>query len=968
MNEMMHMEPLLNDSGEQGDRRTGIMREGVDTGSVFLNLCFGMIVLSLSAQESVAVEDSPDYLKDVRPIFRNYCAGCHNAEDLDGDFSVETFKTLMAGGESGKEIVLGNADQSRLIQVLTGKAKPKMPPKKEPQPSRKEIELLKAWINAGAPGPIGGDAAEGAILDVPDIPPVRGIHPAVTSIQYSPSGTILAVARFQTVDLIETETDAVRHSLKGHPGKVNSVDFSPNGLFLVAASGVSGLVGTAVLWKVESGELMNTYQGHSDILYDAVFSPDGQLIATAGYDRKIVLWQVESGKQVRIIKGHNGAVFDLDFSPDGRVLASAGADATIKLWNVSTGERLDTLHQPQKEQYAVAFDPDGSFLIAGGADNRIRMWEFLSRETPKINPMIHARFAHEGAIVHLKISSDGSRLISSADDRTVSIWKLPELVSIQNIEKQSDVAASLAIHPSSQSFTVARLDGSMETLEFPVVSLDAEKTRRVGGRESDWLATELEKTYGVNEIEPNNAPREAQWIETDTEISGRIQSPGDSDWFRFRTKAGQEWIFDVHAARDQSPMDSTIEIRTEFGDSIEQVQLQAVRDSWFTFRGKDSNTSDDFRLQNWQEMELNEFLYANGEVVKLWLYPRGPDSGFMVYPGSGKRFNYFGTTSITHPLGEPCYIVRPFAPGTPLPPQGLPVFKVYYENDDDPRRRWGSDSWLVFKAPEDGNYLVRISDVRHFGGEDFHYKLKMHPRRPDFNIKIEGANPTVSPGSGKEFTLRIERVDGYEGPVEVEVNNLPPGFFASSPIIIEAGQQIARGVINALPDAGQPTEQNNNITELTAIAMIGGKEIRKEVGSLGEIKLGDSPKLWVEIRPLEDSGETFRKPDNPHEIKIRPGQTIQARVLIHRKDFNNRVGFGTADSGRNLAHGVYIDNIGLNGLLIIEDQTERTFFITAADWTLPSIRLFHIKTSDAGGHASWPVRVRILPRNDLSVR
>ena len=38
---------------------------------------------------------------------------------------------------------------------------------------------------------------------------------------------------------------------------------------------------------------------------------------------------------------------------------------------------------------------------------------------------------------------------------------------------------------------------------------------------------------------------------------------------------------------------------------------------------KDSDTSDDFRLQNWGEMEINEFLYAKGEVVKLWLYPRG---------------------------------------------------------------------------------------------------------------------------------------------------------------------------------------------------------------------------------------------------------------------------------------------------------------------------------------------------------
>ena len=74
-----------------------------------------------------------------------------------------------------------------------------------------------------------------------------------------------------------------------------------------------------------------------------------------------------------------------------------------------------------------------------------------------------------------------------------------------------------------------------------------------------------------------------------------------------------------------------------------------MRDSWFTFRGKDSNTSDDFRVQNWREMELNEYLYANGEVVKLWHYPRGPDSGFKVYPGFGNRYAFFNTTALAHP-------------------------------------------------------------------------------------------------------------------------------------------------------------------------------------------------------------------------------------------------------------------------------------------------------------------------------
>ena len=99
---------------------------------------------------------------------------------------------------------------------------------------------------------------------------------------------------------------------------------------------------------------------------------------------------------------------------------------------------------------------------------------------------------------------------------------------------------------------------------------------------------------------------------------------------------GEALTLEVNAARSKSKLDSRLEILHAAGQPVEQVVLQATRDSWFTFRGKDSDTSDDFRLHNWAEMELNEYLYANGEVVKLWLYPRGPDSGFKVYPGSGK--------------------------------------------------------------------------------------------------------------------------------------------------------------------------------------------------------------------------------------------------------------------------------------------------------------------------------------------
>jgi hypothetical protein len=200
------------------------------------------------------------------------------------------------------------------------------------------------------------------------------------------------------------------------------------------------------------------------------------------------------------------------------------------------------------------------------------------------------------------------------------------------------------------------------------------------------------------------------------------------------------------------------------------VVLQATRDSWFTFRGKDSDTSEDFRLHNWEQMELNEFLYANGEVVRLWLYPRGPDSGFKVYPGEGRRHTYFFTSPLVHALGQPCYTVKALPPDAEPAPNGLPVFRLHYTNDDDPSRRLGADSFLMFTAPADGDYVARVADVRGFGdAEGYQYTLHIRAPQPDFTVKVNGRDPKVSPGSGREIVFKAERIEGFDGPIRIDI-------------------------------------------------------------------------------------------------------------------------------------------------------------------------------------------------------
>ncbi len=951
------------------------------------------VLLSCGIAAAADLEsDRPDYNRDVAPLLKKYCAGCHNDGDLEGDFSVESFASLQKGTEDGPAFLAGDAENSRMIRVLTA-GEPSMPPEDEPQLSAEQVALLTKWIEGGAKGPDGAEP-DRLMLIVPQIESHVDRRP-ITAIAQSSDGR-LAVARYGQVALfadasLDASAGALDEakpsvSLDGFPGKVNAVHFAAEGSRLVTASGVEGLGGVAALWDTGDGALIRQFKGHRDILYDAELSPDGTTLVTCGYDKRIILWDAETGEQVRTLDGHNGAVYDIAFSPDGRFLVSASADDTCKVWRVADGERLDTLGQPLKEQYTCAFSPDGKMIVAGGADNRIRVWRFISTDRPRINPLVHARFAHEGAVLRLAFTVDGTRLVSTADDRTIKLWETENYTELRLWENEPEIAAALAVGEDGRTFRVGRLDGSLG--RFPIDGVDAEQ-QAAAPLEAAHPTIVVEETSPLKfaETEPNNTPAEATAIQTPALVTGVLDEepasdsatestddetppqssttasvPPDFDLFRFTSLAGQDWVIEVDAARSQSPVDSFVEVLTSEGERIERVLLQAVRDSYFTFRGKNADQTGDFRIFNWQEMTLNEYLYANGEVVKLWMYPRGPDSGYNVYPAQGNRWGYFDTTPLAHALGEPCFIVEPHPPGSKLIPNGLPVFTHYYENDDESRRSLGTDSRLCFTAPGDGEYLIKVKDVRGHQGPDFKYSLTVRPRRPDFRISVAVADKklAVSPGSAKEFRVKADRIDGYEGPIRVDIAGLPDGFSATTPLIIEAGQIEAMGVVIADADAPAPSDEQAKASIVTATAQIGGRDVVHPAESLGEIKLGEKPQLLVTILPAAGGAEPTAAPaDGPLEFTIAPGETIMLKAVIERIDHAGVVSLGKETSGRNLPHGVYVDNIGLNGLLLLSDQNEREFFITADHWVPEQTRMFHLTASTAGGQASAPVVLHI---------
>src|SRR5580704_543522 len=107
------------------------------------------LAVLLAAAAVVVAEDAPapDYAAQVAPIFTKYCGGCHNDEEREGEFSLESYTALLKGSQRGAVLRPGDAAASRMIRQLTGLAKPSMPPKGEPRPHPEEIALLKAWID-----------------------------------------------------------------------------------------------------------------------------------------------------------------------------------------------------------------------------------------------------------------------------------------------------------------------------------------------------------------------------------------------------------------------------------------------------------------------------------------------------------------------------------------------------------------------------------------------------------------------------------------------------------------------------------------------------------------------------------------------------------------------------------------------------------------------------------------------------
>jgi hypothetical protein len=422
--------------------------------------------------------------------------------------------------------------------------------------------------------------------------------------------------------------------------------------------------------------------------------------------------------------------------------------------------------------------------------------------------------------------------------------------------------------------------------------------------------------------------------------NGRIDHPGATDTWRFTAKKGQRLIVEINARRLGSPLDSVIEILDAKGQPVPRAVLRAVAKTYVTFRDHDSAGSG-IRMETWNEFAMDDYVVIGDELLRIRDLPKNPDDDCQFWSRKGQRVGWLDTTPTHHPLGAPMYKVTIHPPGTVFPPNGFPVVTLYYRNDDG-GPGYGKDSRLFFDPPADSEYQVRVGDARGMGGQTFGYRLTVRPPRPSYEVRFNPTSPAVWKGSAVPITVTADRVDGYDGPIDVHLENLPGGLSAPG-TTIPAGEESTAFALYAEPNAALPEKLLP--LKLRAKAMIDGKEVTREA-------TGGVPKVVQPGDLVTTTGQS--------EVSVIPGQ--QTRLLVKIERHNGHKGRVPLDV-RGLPHGVRVLDIGLNGILITEQESSRTVVIYAEPWVKSTTHPFVVLArSERKGteHAAKSVLLKVL--------
>jgi hypothetical protein len=424
-----------------------------------------LLVLLAIIPGTACAAEPVTFEKDIKPIFKQHCIGCHNADRPRGGLDLSTMAAVQEGGTSGKAAVAGKPEESLLYLLPAHLDEPKMPPGKAKIPQR-HIELIRTWVAGGMVeksrvAPSMATSTAGGLVKAQPLPRATPI----TALAVSPAAPLVAVSGKKQVLLFRLPVGELLGALAFPEGEVHVLRFSRDGRVLLAGGGIGGQSGKVVgfdtgswqrafevgdeadvvlaaditpdrskvvlggpgrvvkVFSTADGKQLHAFRKPPDWVLSAAFSPEGLLVAAGDRFGGLYVWEAKSGKEFLTLRGHTKAVTGIAWRADSNAFASVSEDGTLRVWDMHTGAESVHWQAHSGGVLAVDFHPDGT-LTTGGRDKRVKVWDGTGKRIADLGPA--------GDIVLRVGFGLGAKAVVSGDwSGVVRVWPIADGPSVK---------------------------------------------------------------------------------------------------------------------------------------------------------------------------------------------------------------------------------------------------------------------------------------------------------------------------------------------------------------------------------------------------------------------------------------------------------------------------------------------------------------------------------------------------------
>ncbi|MCA9129694.1 MAG: hypothetical protein KDB22_21560 [Planctomycetales bacterium] len=473
--------------------------------------------ITVAAQSDFARAAEIDFGRDIQPILNKNCTACHNDKKHEAGLNLANFQALMLGGDSGSAIDEDDWASSLLLERIISKDDP-MPPEDNDVGAENlqtdELELLRSWLQRGAPAP----SASTSSVQLQPLPPgIRTIY----GMAASPDGQYLAIGngnRLLVASELRTEKPSTHFLVDeqlasstqspsiAHLDAVQSLVFSPDSQTIA-----SGGFRTVKLWRrnTVADTILTNLPQHPQL---TEFSPDGSWLAIVNDNLALELVHLEQATSHRFLRAHQFPVLSLEWLDDSRRLISCDSSGAVVLTDASNWQQTQLRHSGETETAAplvhvhaasngqlygvdqkgtlskIEFDPwrltpvcqigpllaltscEGrqNEITAAQADGTVSAIDLTTG-------LVESLFKLEHSATSLHLRADGALLAATSAAGPATLWNVAERKLVAQLNVDYDLARQLAKRESD----VARQSASIELLSGQLPGLEEASKKEV---------------------------------------------------------------------------------------------------------------------------------------------------------------------------------------------------------------------------------------------------------------------------------------------------------------------------------------------------------------------------------------------------------------------------------------------------------------------------------------------------------